>query len=71
MIDNSLTFCYGKLDKLAELEQFINNPNSVDCQRVGDRCFDDKKYEAAKILYTSIKNNGKIASCFVRLKQFT
>jgi len=38
---------------------------------VGDRCFDEKLYESAKILYTAIKNNAKIASCLVRLKQFT
>lgn len=28
-------------------------------------------YEAAKILYISIKNNSKIASCLVRLKEFS
>ena len=29
-IDNSLAFCYAKLEKLAELEAFISGANSVD-----------------------------------------
>jgi clathrin heavy chain len=69
-IDNSLSFAYAKLSKNTDLETFINGANSVDAQRVGDRCFEEKLYEAAKILYISIKNNAKIASCLVRLKQF-
>lgn len=34
-IDNALSFAYAKLDKLPELEDIINNPNSVDFARVG------------------------------------
>jgi clathrin heavy chain len=45
----------------------LKNPNSADMQRVGDRCFDEKLYEAAKMFFTNIKNNAKIASCLVRL----
>jgi len=70
IIDNSLSFCYAKLEKLAELEELINGPNSVDATNVGERCFNDKLYESAKILFTSVKNNAKIASCLVKLGQF-
>lgn len=70
LIDNSLAFAYAKTNRNTELETFISGSNSVDCQKVGDRCYDAKLYEAAKILFTSIKNNAKIASCLVRLKQF-
>lgn len=38
---------------------------------MGDRCFGDKLYEAAKILYLSVKNNAKIASCLVFLGEFS
>lgn len=69
-IDNALAFAYAKLAKNTDLETLINNANSVDAQRVGDRCYEDKLYEAAKVLFVSIKNNAKIASCLVRLKQF-
>ena len=70
LIDNGLCYAYAKTEKLAELENFISSPNSSDIQRVGDRCYDEKLYEAARILFTSIKNNARIASCLVRLKQF-
>ena len=46
----------------------MSNPNSADITKVGDKCYDEKLYEAAKILFTSVKNNGRIASCLVRLK---
>ena len=48
----------------------LKGPNSADVQRVGDRCYDDKLYEAAKILFINVKNNAKIASCLVRLGQY-
>lgn len=70
LIDNTIIYCYAKLDKVNEIENFIANSNSADIQRVGDRCYDEKLYEAARILFTSIKNNARIASCLVRLKQF-
>ncbi len=34
----------------------------------GDRCYGEKLFESARILYTHIKNNAKIASCLVHLK---
>lgn len=70
LIDNTIIYCYAKTDKMGELENFISNSNSADIQRIGDRCYDEKLYEAARILFTSIKNNARIASCLVRLKQF-
>ena len=36
-------------------------------KRVGDKCYEEKMYQAAKILYINIKNNAKIASCLMRL----
>lgn len=70
VIDNSLCFVYARENKLNELEELLKGPSSADVQRVGDRCFDDGLFEAAKMLYTNIKNNAKIASCLVRLGQF-
>lgn len=69
-IDNSLSYCFARLDKLAELEELITNPNSINFGFVGDRCFNERLYEAARILYTHIKNNARIASCLVHLKQY-
>ncbi|CAE7596134.1 Cltc [Symbiodinium sp. CCMP2592] len=40
-------------------------------QSVGDRLYDEKFYKAAKILYASIPNNGRLASCHVQLGEYT
>lgn len=40
-IDNALAFAYSKLARNTDLENLVNNANSIDCQRVGDRCFED------------------------------
>ena len=69
-IDNSLTFSYAKLDKLQDLENFLSNTNSADCLKVGDRCYAAKLYEAAKKFYMICKNNTKIASCLIQLKEY-
>jgi len=38
--------------------------------KCGDRCFDEKLFEAALILYKQAGNNAKIASTLVKLKQY-
>jgi len=63
-IDNALSYAYAKVEKLSDLENYISGTNSVDYPRVGDRCYDEKLYEAAKLLFMETKNNAKIASCF-------
>jgi clathrin heavy chain len=70
-IDNSLTFSYAKLDKLQDLESFLSSTNSADCQKVGDRCYSAKLYEAAKKFYMICRNNTKIASCLIQLKEYS
>ena len=70
IIDTELVFCLAKTEKLADLEVFITEPNSADLARVGDRCFEDELYEAARIIFVRIKNNAKIASCLIKLKKF-
>ena len=36
----------------------------------GERCYDEGMFEAAKILFTNINNNAKLALCYVNLEQF-
>ena len=69
-IDTELCYCYAKAGKNSDLEVFIAGNNSADIAKVGDRCYDEKLFEAAKILFVNIKNNTKIASCLIQLKQF-
>jgi len=70
VLDNELIYCYAKTEKLTELEEFINQPNVSKLQDVGDACFNEKLYKAARILYNHINNNAKLAICLVRLEFF-
>jgi len=69
-IESELLFAYAKTGRNAEIEEFISQPNSAQIQAVGDRCFGEALYEAAKILYTSINNFVRLASTLLRLKDF-
>eukprot|EP00922_Rhytidocystis_sp_ex-Travisia-forbesii_P044502 GHVS01066380.1.p1 GENE.GHVS01066380.1~~GHVS01066380.1.p1 ORF type:complete len:1807 (-),score=256.84 GHVS01066380.1:448-5775(-) len=71
MIDTELMYAFAKADRLVDMEEFVMGANTANVQVVGDRLFDEQNYNAAKILYTSIPNNSKLASCHVRLGEFT
>ena len=62
-VDNELIFAYAKGGEkfLSDLETFVKDPNQANAQMCGDRCFDDKLYLAAEILYKKAGNNHKLA----------
>lgn len=70
MVESELIFAFAKTNRLAELEEFISAPNIAQIQVVGDRCFNEQLYEAAKILFNSISNWARLASTLVHLKEF-
>ena len=39
-------------------------------QGIGERCFDEGMYEAARLLFKNIHNNAKLALCLVHLGQY-
>ncbi|XP_058100764.1 clathrin heavy chain 2-like isoform X2 [Magnolia sinica] len=69
-VDSELIYAYAKIDRLAEIEDFILTPNVANLQTVGDRLYDEALYEAAKIIFTFISNWAKLASTLVKLRQF-
>mmetsp|Transcript_185 Transcript_185/g.179 ORF Transcript_185/g.179 Transcript_185/m.179 type:complete len:1699 (-) Transcript_185:18-5114(-) len=69
-IDGELVYAYAQTDRLDELEDFINEPNQADIQKAGDRCYEERLFYAAKILYISIGHNQKLASTLVFLKEY-
>ncbi|XP_031382114.1 clathrin heavy chain 1-like isoform X1 [Punica granatum] len=69
-VDSELIYAYAKIDRLAEIEEFVLMPNVANLQNVGDRLFDEGLYEAAKIIFAFISNWAKLAVTLVRLKQF-
>ncbi|CAG9559174.1 unnamed protein product [Danaus chrysippus] len=69
-IESELIYAYARTGRLADLEEFISGPNHADIQKIGDRCFDDKMYNAAKLLYNNVSNFARLAITLVHLKEF-
>lgn len=63
-------YAYAKNKDLGPLEEFITGTHLANLQSVGDRCFEEGLYEAARVIYTRIPNYGRLASTLVRLHQF-
>ena len=72
IVDNELIFSYAMCGEgmHGELENFIADPNQADIQKVGEKCFDNKLYLAAKILFERIGDNQKLATVYVMLKEY-
>lgn len=73
-IDTELVYSLAKYadqkpssNALADLEDFISGPNTAQIQTVGDRCFEEGLYEAARILFSCISNYARLASALVKL----
>ncbi|XP_014670791.1 PREDICTED: clathrin heavy chain 1-like, partial [Priapulus caudatus] len=69
-IETELVFAYAKTNRLADLEEFVSGPNHAQIQQVGDRCYECKMYEAAKLLYNSVSNFARLAITLVQLGQY-
>ncbi|CAH2052388.1 unnamed protein product, partial [Iphiclides podalirius] len=69
-IESELIYAYARTGRLADLEEFISGPNHADIQKIGDRCFEDKMYNAAKLLYNNVSNFARLAITLVYLKEF-
>lgn len=69
-LDTSLIYAYAKCEKYSDLEEFISAPNVAQIQEIGERCYNEGMYNAAKILFQNINNNAKLAICYVRLGKF-
>lgn len=70
-IESELVYAFAKVNRLAELEEFINGPNCAQLKVIGDRCYAEALFEAAKLLFTRIQDYSRLASCLVRLGQFS
>merc|ERR1719502_2582847 len=66
-IDTSLIYAYAKSEQYALLEEFISAPNVGRIQDVAERCYSEGMYEAAKILFSSISNFSRLATCLMHL----
>ncbi len=69
-IDSALIYAFAKCGRLSDIETFLSQPNSANVEQVGTRCYDDKLFDAGRILFTQIGKLGKLASCLVNLGQY-
>lgn len=69
-IESELIYAYAKTGRMADLEEFISAPNNADISKIGDRCFEDGLYDAAKLLYSNISNFNRLAVTLVHLKEW-
>ncbi|KAH8096034.1 hypothetical protein JL720_3378 [Aureococcus anophagefferens] len=69
-LDTMLIYAYAKSNMLGDLEEFIAAPNVASIQSIGERCFDEGLFSAAKLLFASINNNAKLALCYVNLEMY-
>lgn len=67
VIESELIFAYAKTGQIAELEEFISTPNVAQIQAVGERCFEARMYQAAKILFSNVNNWARLATTLVYL----
>jgi len=71
LVDTELVYAYAKTDRLPDMEEFVSGTNTANVQSIGDRLYEERAYKPAKILYQSIPNNGRLASCHVQLGEYT
>ncbi|CAB3402575.1 unnamed protein product [Caenorhabditis bovis] len=69
-IETELVYALAKTGRLAELEEFIAGPNHAQIGQIGDRCFDNGMFEAAKILFNNVSNFAKLSVTLVRLGEY-
>lgn len=69
-IETELVYAYAMTNRLADLEEFISGPNHASVTQVADRCFDNKMYDAAKLLYNNVSNFARLAITLVHLGEY-
>ncbi len=50
-IDTELAYSLARVNRLAELDEFVSSPNIAQIQPTGERLFDERLFEAAKVLF--------------------
>ncbi|KAJ1507724.1 hypothetical protein HMI54_001426 [Coelomomyces lativittatus] len=70
LLDSELVFCFAKTQRLPNVEEFLRQPHLAQVSVVGDRCFSDGLYEAAKLLFLDVSNWARLASTYVYLQDY-
>ncbi|KAG5437536.1 hypothetical protein PCANB_000964 [Pneumocystis canis] len=69
-IDNELLFAYAHTRRIHAIESMLQGANVVDVLSVGNRCYEQGYYQAAKLMFASISNWARLASTLVYLGEY-
>ncbi|XP_076859512.1 clathrin heavy chain 1 isoform X2 [Brachyhypopomus gauderio] len=69
-VETELIFALAKTSRLSELEEFVSGPNNAHIQQVGDRCYEEGMFDAAKLLFNNVSNFARLASTLVHLSEY-
>ena len=70
VVDTELVYAYAQANRLADMEVLVSGPNVAEIQVVGDRCYEQGLFEAARVLFSSISNNAMLALALVQLGRY-
>ncbi|CAI5760574.1 unnamed protein product [Candida verbasci] len=70
VIDGAIINAYATLDRLSDMEKFVNGSNVADLESIGDKLFEAKNYKGAKILYSNVSKYSKLATTLVYLGDY-
>lgn len=68
-IDSEMVYALAKT-KSVDLEFFIKQQHHANLQNVGDLCFSEGLYDAARIIFEYIKKWPNLVSCLIKLKNY-
>lgn len=66
-LDNEIIFTYAALGRTSDVEDFLAKPHSAQVPATADRCFRAGLFHAARALYETISNQGRLSVCLVKL----
>eukprot|EP00172_Hildenbrandia_rubra_P003693 Plantae.Rhodophyta-Hildenbrandia_rubra.ctg6205.p1 GENE.Plantae.Rhodophyta-Hildenbrandia_rubra.ctg6205~~Plantae.Rhodophyta-Hildenbrandia_rubra.ctg6205.p1 ORF type:complete len:1699 (+),score=311.37 Plantae.Rhodophyta-Hildenbrandia_rubra.ctg6205:5143-10239(+) len=70
VVDTEIVYAFCKAHRLTEVEEFIGLPNAANLEEVGDRCYEEELYPAAKLLFSATSNYAKLAPVLVKMGDF-
>ncbi|RZF40357.1 hypothetical protein LSTR_LSTR008787 [Laodelphax striatellus] len=69
-IDDELLYIYAISKQYTDMKEFLSKSNQADLMKLGERCFNNSMFEAAKIFFDNIPNFAALASTCVCLNEF-
>jgi len=69
-VDSELVYALART-KSSDLEVFLSQSNNANISNVGELCYREGLFDAARVLYLSIKNYPRLVSCLVKLQNYT